>query len=95
MSTFRSHIRKSRNKYLEQPSNYLFSLILFMNEYDLLEVEIAARDMNFCISRAESSPGIFQDQQHLLISCLMQNMSSGDSTALPVLLKKAKRGCTG
>lgn len=43
--------------------------------------------MNFCISRAESSPGIFKDQQHLFISWLMQNMASGVSPAPPVSLK--------
>lgn len=66
-----------------------------MHEYDLLELEIAACNMNFCISRAESSPGTFQDQQHLLISCLMQNMASGVSPAPPVLPKEAERGCIG
>lgn len=95
MSTFRSQIRKSRNKDLEQPSNYLFNLILFMHEQGLLELEIAACDMNFCISRAASSPGIFKDQQQLLISWLMQNTASGVSPAPPVSLKKAKRGGIG
>lgn len=50
---------------------------------------------NFCIHRADSSPGSFQDKQHLFISCLKQNMASGVSLAPPVPLKKAKRGCIG
>lgn len=41
-----------------------------MHEYNLLELETADCDMNFGISRAESSPGIFQDQQHLFIYLL-------------------------
>lgn len=99
MTTIRSQIRKSRNKDLGQPSNQVFSLITeygLIIEYGfLLELEIAACDTNFCISRADSSPGIFQDQQHLFISCLMQNVASGVFSAPPVLPKKAKRGCVG
>jgi len=33
---------------------------------DLLDLEIAACDMSFCISRVESSLGICKDKQHFL-----------------------------
>lgn len=41
----------------------------------LLELEIAACDMNFCLSGAESSPGICKDQNYFFTSCLMQRFS--------------------
>lgn len=70
-----------------------------MHEYNLLEFETADCDRNFCISRAESSPGIFQDQQHFFFYLLFdaEHFSgvcrvSGVSPAPPVLQKRLNEG---